>query len=116
MPRTRRTVANDIAERFLPSKRATVEGAATTAECLAAMLRGRLDARLQPGEASEIIDHMHRSLSLQVEAQECQQRAHALLAVYRDRFAIPPSAYGVEDTPTKTSIDSSEAAALKLVG
>jgi hypothetical protein len=96
----------EFGPKFLSSKRSTVEAAAEQAEMLALLLRSRLNAKLQPGEGSEIIGLAQKSLNCMIEAQECGQQAHALLAPYRRSWNIPSMTYGEEDTPPSHGMTS----------
>lgn len=102
MPKTRREVAEAVAGAFLPAKRLMVEASAATAECQAVMIRGRFAAKLQPGEGSEILELVQRGAQLSFEAQQCFDKAHALIAPMRRAWNIQPNAFGAEDTPPDT--------------
>lgn len=99
MPATRHDVAAAIADKFLPAKQHSVLAAASSLECVATMLIERGRARMpDPNFGADILAQAMKAASTAFEAQAEMHEVHALLAPIRREWAIPPMAFGPNDT------------------
>ncbi len=112
MPKTRHEVAYSVATKFLPAKKAVTLAAAASYDCLATMLSERDRAEMGPEFGADILRLAKESADAAFQAVERAHQVHGRLAEIRAEWAIPPSAYGPDDT-VKNRLNPSEA--LKLV-
>lgn len=98
MSHVRHQIALDVGAAFLPAKARAIDAAASSFECVAALLKARQRARLAPTEASDLVALAVKAANASFAAQDALHRVHAGLADYRAAWGVAPGAMGPDDT------------------
>lgn len=100
MPATRHQVAADVANVFLPAKITATRTATASLEALSVMIDARAAARMpDPAFGNDILMRMRDAANQSFDALMTMHDVHAMLAPIRRDWAVPPGAYGPNDTP-----------------
>lgn len=98
MPKTRHEVATAVAHQFIPTKKALTAAAAASYQTLATMLQERDRAGMEPEFAAQALALTRLAADAAFEAVQKIHEAHTQLAEIRTAWAVPPGAFGPDDT------------------
>jgi hypothetical protein len=103
MPKTRREVAQTVADTFLPLEMTVQNTAADAARCVATLIEQRMIARLPLTYGAEAIAFTSEAAQHLVLAANAFANAHSYLHALSDKIGIE-RAYGPESPPEETGV------------